>query len=114
LDEFLEVVDEKTCFEALMAGKTVQECLDDAKEDEIVPSKSEKQVSVLIGEDGDNTTGISDSVTDGGSGAFGKTAIEIGLRHMLRNNEEFKKDVIMKMTKAKDRESLAKRFGIEI
>jgi hypothetical protein len=33
---------------------------------------------------------------------------------MLRNNEEFKKDVIMKMTKAKDRESLAKRFGIEI
>lgn len=114
LDEFLDIVDDKTCFEALMAGRNIRECLEDAKGDEIVPSRNESQVSTLIGADRKANTGLSDSVTDGGSGAFGVTAIEIGLRHMIRENEELREKIISKMTNAEARETMAKRFGIEI
>jgi hypothetical protein len=114
LDEFLEIVDEKTLFEALLAGRTVEECLEESKDDQIVPAKNEKFVLPLMGADGNTSIGESDSVTDGGSGAFGVTAIEIGLRHMIREDEDLRKKVIAKVTDVEARKSLAERFGIEI
>jgi hypothetical protein len=105
LHELLEMANEKTLFEALLAGRTIAECLDKAKDKEIVPSKTKTVVVPLLGADGETTLGRSEAITDGGSGALGVTAIEIGLRHMIRTKKDFDQ-------KAKTR--LAERFGIEI
>jgi len=114
LSEFLDIVDEKTLFSALLAGRTVEECLDESKDEQIVKAKNDKTAVSLIGADGKTTVGRSDSVTDGGSGAFGVTAVEIGLRHLIRTNEDVRKEVLKRVPDSKARESLAEKFGIEI
>ena len=103
LDDLLEAVGEKVLFEALMAGRTIGECLEDAKDKEVVSSKDKKVKAVSFGDD---ETHRSDSfATDGGSGALGITAIEIGLRHMIRTKSDFDQ---------KAKECLAEKFGIKV
>lgn len=58
LHDLLDAVDEKTLFEALLAGQTIQECFEEAKDKEIVGSKVEKVVVPLLGADGKTTIGI--------------------------------------------------------
>jgi hypothetical protein len=84
-DELFDVVDRETLFEALLAGKkTLAEALKENRHDEIVPS-SNREVSKKRGKHEGATTDI----RDGGSGAFGNTAIEIGLRHLIREGGGF-------------------------
>lgn len=98
--DLLEIVNEKTLFQALMAGRTISDALKDGKDMEVVPSSNE----IFKKKYGDYV-GTASNVTDGGSGALGKTAIELGLRHLIRTDKEFDE---------KARQLLEERFGEKV
>jgi len=103
--ELLEIVDEKTLFEALLASRTLEEAQEDAKHKEVVPAQNKIFTKGYVGTDGKTIIGRSSTITDGGSGAFGVTAIEIGLRHLIRENPDFD---------AKAKALLEERFGKKV
>lgn len=104
-DELLDLVDSKTLFEALLVGRNEDQAREDAKEDEVIPSKNRTVKNRRKDFDGNWVEGSASDVTDGGSGFYGRTALEIGLRHLIRENDRFDE---------KAREGLGDKLGIEI